>query len=64
MPIDVDGEPYSWRDGEDLLFDETYVHRAANRADQPRIIFFCDIAPAAAHAGRARASTASSRSTS
>ncbi|HEY3031615.1 MAG TPA: aspartyl/asparaginyl beta-hydroxylase domain-containing protein, partial [Bradyrhizobium sp.] len=22
----IDGEPYSWREGEDLLFDETYLH--------------------------------------
>ena len=40
--IFVDGEPYSWRDGEDALFDETFVHSAFNRTDQPRIILFCD----------------------
>jgi beta-hydroxylase len=38
----VDGEPYAWRDGEDALFDETYVHTAFNRTDQARIILFCD----------------------
>jgi beta-hydroxylase len=41
--IIVDGEPYSWRDGEDVVFDETYLHTAANRTDQDRIILFCDI---------------------
>jgi beta-hydroxylase len=41
--IFVDGEPYSWRDGEDVVFDETYLHTAANRTDQDRIILFCDI---------------------
>ena len=41
--IFVDGEPYSWRDGEDVVFDETYLHWAENRTDRPRIIFFCDL---------------------
>ena len=41
--IFVDGEPYSWRDGEDVVFDETYIHRAENRTDQDRLILFCDI---------------------
>src|SRR4029077_12513729 len=26
-----------------VLFDETYIHRAENRTDQPRIILFCDV---------------------
>ncbi len=26
--IEVDGERYSWRDGEGVLFDETYIHYA------------------------------------
>ncbi len=38
----IDGEPYSWRDGEDIVFDETYVHWAKNDTDEERIIFFCD----------------------
>lgn len=41
--IFVDGEPYSWRDGQDVVFDETYLHYAANKTDQDRIILFCDI---------------------
>jgi beta-hydroxylase len=41
--IVVDGIPYSWRDGEDVVFDETYLHHAANRTEQDRIILFCDI---------------------
>jgi len=41
--IFIDGEPYAWRDGEAVLFDETYVHRAENRTDEPRIILFCDV---------------------
>jgi beta-hydroxylase len=38
----IDGQPYSWRDGEDIVFDETYVHWAENETDQNRIILFCD----------------------
>lgn len=41
--IDVDGKPYSWRDGEAVIFDETYLHYAENRSDGNRIILFCDI---------------------
>lgn len=41
--IVVDGEPYAWHDGEDVIFDETYLHDAANRTAQDRIILFCDV---------------------
>src|SRR5262249_36523883 len=41
--IVVDDIPYTWRDGEDLLFDETFLHYAENATDQTRIILFCDI---------------------
>jgi beta-hydroxylase len=41
--IIVDGEPYHWRDGEGVVFDETFIHWAENRTDQPRLILFCDI---------------------
>ena len=39
----VDGTPYRWREGEAVLFDETYIHRAENETDEPRIILFCDV---------------------
>ena len=39
----VDGQKHSWRDGEDVLFDETYIHEAHNNTDQNRIILFCDV---------------------
>ena len=39
----VDGEPHSWRDGEDVYFDETYVHWVRNDTDDVRIILFADI---------------------
>ncbi len=41
--IIVDNIPYSWRDGEAVMFDETYVHHAYNNTDVDRLIFFCDI---------------------
>src|SRR4030095_3496830 len=41
--IFVDGTPYFSRDGEGVLFDETYIHRAENRTDEARIILFCDV---------------------
>ena len=41
--IFVDGEEYSWRDGEDVMFDETYVHWVKNETDITRVILFCDI---------------------
>lgn len=42
--IYIDGHPYSWRDGEAIVFDETYIHKAMNESDKDRIILFCDVA--------------------
>ena len=41
--IFVDGEPYAWRDGEAVIFDETYIHWAENKTDTMRVILFCDV---------------------
>ncbi len=41
--IDVDGIRHSWRDGQGVIFDETYVHDAYNKTQQNRIILFCDV---------------------
>jgi len=41
--IFVDGVECVWRDGEDFLFDETFIHRAENNTDVNRIILFCDV---------------------
>lgn len=41
--IYVDGKPYFWKDGEAVMFDETYVHSAENKTAADRIILFCDI---------------------
>jgi len=41
--IVVDGERYFWRDGEAVMFDETYIHYAENTTQMPRVILFCDV---------------------
>jgi beta-hydroxylase len=41
--IFIDGEPYYWKDGEDVLFDETFIHYAENKSDVTRLILFCDV---------------------
>jgi beta-hydroxylase len=41
--IDVDGQRHSWRDGQGVVFDETYIHEAHNNTEHNRIILFCDI---------------------
>ncbi len=39
----IDGRKYAWRDGEDILFDETFIHEAYNETNSDRIILFCDV---------------------
>lgn len=39
----VDGVTYHWRDGEAVMFDETFIHQATNDTDKTRLILFCDI---------------------
>ncbi|PUA30126.1 MAG: aspartyl beta-hydroxylase [Cellvibrio sp. 79] len=41
--ISVDGQKYSWRDGEAVMFDETFIHHAENKTDHNRIILFLDV---------------------
>jgi beta-hydroxylase len=41
--IHVDDQVYSWRDGEAVLFDETYIHSVRNDTEMGRVIFFCDV---------------------
>jgi beta-hydroxylase len=41
--IFVDGQEYFWRDGEDVIFDETCVHWVENKTDMTRVIFFADL---------------------
>ena len=39
----VDGIDYYWKNGEGIIFDETYIHTAENKTDEQRVILFCDI---------------------
>jgi len=39
----LDGVKYHWLDGEELLFDQTYLHSAANETEIVRVILFCDV---------------------
>ncbi|MFC0251917.1 lipid A hydroxylase LpxO [Massilia consociata] len=41
--IEVDGERHSWRDGQGVVFDETYIHWAINGSESNRVILFCDV---------------------
>jgi beta-hydroxylase len=41
--IDVDGERHSWRDGQGVVFDETFIHWAINGSESDRVILFCDV---------------------
>ncbi|MGH8232839.1 MAG: aspartyl/asparaginyl beta-hydroxylase domain-containing protein, partial [Rhodanobacteraceae bacterium] len=41
--IFVDGQEYHWRDGEDVIFDETCVHWVENKTDSTRVILLCDL---------------------
>lgn len=39
----LDGVERPWFDGEELLFDQTYLHSAVNGTDSIRVILFCDV---------------------
>ncbi|TQV87249.1 aspartyl/asparaginyl beta-hydroxylase domain-containing protein [Aliikangiella coralliicola] len=41
--IDVDGKKYWWKDGEAVMFDETFIHYANNQSDSNRIVLFIDV---------------------
>lgn len=41
--ITVDGQDYYWKNGEAVMFDETFVHTAENRTQTARLILLCDI---------------------
>ena len=41
--INIAGHKYCWKDGEDVMFDDTFDHEVINNTDKPRIILFLDI---------------------
>ena len=38
------GEKYYWHEGEAVLFDDTFLHEAANESNQVRVVLFLDVA--------------------
>ena len=38
------GEKYHWHDGEAVMFDDTFLHDAANQSDSVRVVLFLDVA--------------------
>lgn len=47
------GEKYYWKNGEGIIFDDTYLHDAKNESDQLRVVLWLDVArrmPARLHA--------------
>ena len=42
------GEKYYWHDGEGVMFDDTYLHDAANDSDEVRVVLWLDVARKAA----------------
>ena len=40
--LSVRGEQYQWKDGEVVVFDDTYEHFAINLTDHPRVVLFMD----------------------
>lgn len=41
--LTIDGQRYYLREGEDLLWDDTFLHEARNRGDQPRVVLLLDV---------------------
>jgi aspartyl/asparaginyl beta-hydroxylase (cupin superfamily) len=39
----VDGKDYFWKEGESVLFDDTYLHEVQNNTDEVRIALLLDI---------------------
>ncbi len=39
----VGGEKYSWAEGQDVLFVDTYMHEVRNESQHRRVVLFCDI---------------------
>ncbi len=41
--IVVGGQEYAWKEGEGVLFDDTYQHEVWNKSSQRRAVLFCDL---------------------
>ena len=41
--IKIDDMKYGWKDGEFLIFDDTYTHEVQNKSKKERVVLFMDI---------------------
>ena len=41
--ICVNGEKYSWTEGQGVLFDDTYPHKVFNNTDEDRVVLYIDV---------------------
>lgn len=41
--IKINNHKYNWKEGESIVFDDTYLHEVYNNTNEPRIILFLDI---------------------
>ena len=39
----VNGEKYSWKEGDHVLFDDTYKHEVWNKTNEKRVVLFIDV---------------------
>lgn len=41
--IEVNNKKYVWKTGEDVMFDDTYMHSVKNNTNETRVVLFLDI---------------------
>ena len=41
--IEVNGETYHWKEGQTVVFDDTFEHEAWNNSDEARVVLFIDV---------------------
>jgi beta-hydroxylase len=39
----INNNKYTWSEGKDILFDDTYIHRVENNTNETRVVLFLDI---------------------
>ena len=39
----AEGDVYYWKNGEGVVFDDTYMHEAFNDSDRVRVVLFLDV---------------------
>ena len=41
--IIIGGKKYQWKEGEGILFDDTFNHSVYNESEETRVVLFCDV---------------------